>query len=956
VVLRNDLPVVYFSASKMASSSDSKRTDQVQKALLDLMKGCRANGDQNYTHNAQVAPKGKFFVTNQQVYPMYSALCELVSLGGVCGLMEKDGDRMPVIADNDFDFAPDEKTPETPPNVYEPFVVMEEIKSYQEGLKQYFQVKNPKALICCVLEKPSGYMKKGLIHNGFHLHFPFANTDANDQQSTLYPFVKRTLEQRGVLEKMAYQDAKPEKWGKILDPGLPKKTWIMYGCRKDSTSSPYQVTAIYDHELKPLTVAEAFDPKELTFVKNNMLPLSFFEKHPPEYYLPIFLSVRAWDAFIPLKDEIKALLPSELARGKRTARAKITIAPAALGPGGAPLSVNTNAERAAQMKDVRVLAEMLNMQRADGYDSWMHVGWCLFNVSHGGSEGLALWIDFSKKSPKFEEGKCEELWETMTMGNYTIGSLRLWAQQDNPEGYKKWAATEQGSLMTKALSLTNYDVAHFIKKMYEDRFVCASLKHVMWYEFKNHRWRVTDKGASLYHKFSTEVVTRLDRYRTELSQAIESSRDDEEKDRLKDRIVKIGKLEGKLKDTTYKNKLMAELSVLFYDPFFIGRADNNPDLLVFKNGVMDFKLGEKRADRMPVLRPGVPEDYCTKCTGIDFPTNYTWDSPAVKEMQEYLRKVFPTATLREYFLYFAASTLRGGNPTKRLPQWYGEGDNSKSGVTKCFEEGYGDYCIKFPPTFFTGKSAGAGAATPEDDRSQGARIGFIQEPEGSDVLNISKVKERTGGDSFYARGLYKEGREIKNMLKYVMVCNKPLRLPNNERATQGRMELTPFLATFCRDKEDVPATEEEQYEKHMFLADPVFAEKIPGLAPAFMWLSWQYFPKFVAAGNRLPNCPEVIAATDEYRRDTDAYSHFRKEKIEARPNAKLKIPKLYKAFTAWWKINYPAIAVPIRQEMRDSINRLFKKPLNTEEWTGIDIKADDPVDMDNLLVDPTPAS
>ena len=922
----------------MASSSDSKRVDQVQKALLELMKGCRANGDQNYTHNAQVAPKGKFFVSNQQVYSMYSSLCELVSLGGISGLMEKDGDRMPVIADNDFDFPPDEKTPENPPNVYEPFVVTEQIKAHQEGIKQYFQVKNPRSLICCVLEKEHGYMKKGLVHNGFHLHFPFANTDANDQQNTIYPFVKRTLEQRGILEKMQHQDVKPEKWGKILDPGLPKKTWIMYGCRKDSTSLPYRLTAIYDHEMNPLTVAEAFDPKELTFVKTGMLPLTFFATHPPEYYLPIFLSVRAWDAFIPLKDEIKALLPSELARGKRTARAKIAIAPA----GGAPASVNTNAERANQMKDVRVLTEMLSSQRADSYDTWMHVLWCLFNITYGGSEGLALAIDFSKKSAKFEDGKVEELWETMTMGNYTMGSLRMWAQQDNPEGYKKWASTEQGSLMVKALSLSNYDVANFIHKMYRDRFLCASLSHVMWYEFKKHRWCKTDKGAGLYAKFSVEVVSRLERYRTELSQSIESSGDEEEKDRLKERILKIGKLEGKLKDTSYKNKLMAELSVLFYDPLFLTRMDDDNDLLVCNNGVLDFKLGLTKADKLPVLRAGVPEDYCSKSTGIDFPVNYTYDTQEVKEMLDFLHKVLGSKECQEYFLCFAASVLRGGNPNKTLPQWVGaSGNNAKSATTQFFVDSLGDYCIKFPPSYFTGKAEQAGACTPADVRAQGGRIGFIQEPGAGEKLNTVKLKERTGGDSYYVRGLYKEGHDIKNCLKYVIVANRAIPIPSNDTATQGRIKVVPFMTTFCNDPRDVPETIEEQFAKGLFRADPFFNDKIPRLAPAFLWLAWQTYPKLMANGGVMPYCKEVAAATADYLEDVDTFRSFLKEKVEAKPGNKLKIVKAYKSFTMWWKTNYPSVMIPDRIEVRESLNRIFKKPLQLEEWLDIDIKMDE---------------
>jgi phage/plasmid-associated DNA primase len=915
----------------MSSVADAKRIDAIQKTLFDILKGSRVGGDQNYTHNAMALPKGKFMITQQNVAPYYRALCDLVEVDGQCGIMEKDEPRMPVIVDNDFDFEPEPTTGAHPPIMYEHWVVTEEIKAYQEAIKQYCDVKNNKSYICCVFEKPGGYMKKGAVHNGFHLMFPFAVTDADDQQATLTPLVKTILKKRGILEKMKAKDVKPEGWDLILDPGLPKKTWIQYGCRKDSNSSAYKLTAIYDHNMQQISVADAFDPRELRYVHDNMVPMSFFDGRPPEYFLPIFLSVRAWDSYIPLKDEIKALMPTEAARKKRIAKVK-AVAP--------PVSAHSSVERKAKLKEIKELMEMLHKRRADGYDTWMPVGWALYTITNGSTDGLELWNDFSKRSEKFEDGKCDEQWESMTLGNWSIGSLKYWAQEDSPEKYKAWRKTEEGCLMNKALSLSNFDVAKFVQKMYEGRFACASLRHVMWYEFKNHRWHTTDKGASLYDKMSNQVVDRLDQYCAELSAQIVSLEDEEEKELLKARITKIYKLQGKLKDTTFKNKMMSELSVLYFDPHFLERLDNNVDLLVFNNGVLDVKLG--------ALRPGIPEDYCSKCTKIDFPVNYNKDTPEVREMEDYLRKVFPTDGLRKYFKRFAASTLRGGNPSKILPEWVGQGDNSKSAITECFVQMYGDYCVKLPSTFFTGKSGQSSACTPELERAQGARIGFIQEPDGSEKLNLSKAKEVTGEPSIYSRGLYKEGRDVKMMMKWIIVCNIPLKIPSNERAIWGRLRLLPFLATFCRDPRDVPTSIEEQYRLGLFPADPFFNDKIPRLAQAFAWLLWQEYPLFVKEGLCEPI--EVTEATEQYRTDTDAYAHFIKEKIEPRKGAKLTVVKLFKTFAAWYKINFPSIQVPARTEMRDSVNRLFKKPLPTETWFDIDIKPDEGIDMDNLLV------
>lgn len=927
----------------MALSADAKKIEAAQEEFFKTMKGCRVGGDQNYTHNALVALKGKFMVNAAKVPDFFSQLCELIALDGHSGMMEKNEPRMPVLVDNDFDFKDERKhQDDNVPILYEDWVVTDQVQAYQESLKQYCTIRDPKSLVACVFEKSRGYIKKGLIHNGFHLMFPFAVTDDNDQQATLAPGVKRLLKEKRTLERMAHKDVKEKGWDEINDPGLPKKTWVMYGCRKDSNMEPYRLTAIYDQNMTKIydhlvpesraALTELFNPLELSYVKNNLLPRTFFDTHPIEYYLPVFFSIRAWDSYVPLRDEIKAIMPTEAARKKRATKARVA---------GAPVSSAMTLERGYKLKDVRILMDMLSASRADKRDPWMHVAWCLWTITNGSNEGLDLWIEFSKRSAKYKDGECDELWSAMGMGNWSVGSLRFWAREDSPQVYANWCKTEESTLMTKALSLTHFDVAKFVQKTFDGLFVCASLKHTTWYEFKDHRWRVTDRGASLYDKLSNECVQRLDAFHTEMSRAVEAAQDEEEKVRLRDRMDCIHKLIKKLKDTTYKNKLMSELSVLCFDQGFLEKLDENPDLLVCRNGVLDIKL---RA-----LRPGVPEDYCSKSTKIDFPMNYTWDTPEVRDMETYMRKVFPSEGIRKYMRRFAASVLRGGNSAKLLPEWIGHlGNNSKSMYTDFFVRALGDYCIKFPSSFFTGKNAQSGACTPELERAQGARIGFCQEPDASEKMNISRAKEVTGGDSVYVRGLYQNGRSINLMLKWCLVCNHVLPIPASEIAVWNRIRLIPFESNFCFDPKEVPATEEEQIRTKTFEADPYFQEKIPRLAPAFLWLLWQELPAYmmpIRDGGGLCEPPEVTDATAQYKNDSDSYSAFVRDKVEAKIGSKVTIGSMYKAFNGWYRVNYPSIVVPPRLEMRDALNRIFKKPSHTEQWIGLAIKADEAVDL-----------
>ena len=48
-------------------------------------------------------------------------------------------------------------------------------------------------------------------------------------------------------------------------------------------------------------------------------------------------------------------------------------------------------------KDIKKLINLLSSDRAEDYNKWISIGWCLHNI---GKDLLDIWIDFSKKSSK----------------------------------------------------------------------------------------------------------------------------------------------------------------------------------------------------------------------------------------------------------------------------------------------------------------------------------------------------------------------------------------------------------------------------------------------------------------------------------------------------------------------------------------------------------------------------
>ena len=57
-------------------------------------------------------------------------------------------------------------------------------------------------------------------------------------------------------------------------------------------------------------------------------------------------------------------------------------------------------------------------------------------------------------------------------------------------------------------------------------------------------------------------------------------------------------------------------------------------------------------------------DYISLTTGYDFKENFTHDDIEVMEVIDHLEKTFPNKDLREYFIEYCASLLKGGNFNK----------------------------------------------------------------------------------------------------------------------------------------------------------------------------------------------------------------------------------------------------------------------------------------------------
>jgi hypothetical protein len=126
---------------------------------------------------------------------------------------------------------------------------------------------------------------------------------------------------------------------------------------------------------------------------------------------------------------------------------------------------------------------------------------------------LDIWIEFSKQSPRHRreaDGACRAEWAKMDNQGLGIGTLRMWAREDNYSGYKELIKDE---LFPRILSMCRNDgkvmpgdVADLMTIMYRDQFICINEKPEIWYRFSkiHHRWIKTEPVV-IRREISTKV-------------------------------------------------------------------------------------------------------------------------------------------------------------------------------------------------------------------------------------------------------------------------------------------------------------------------------------------------------------------------------------------------------------------------------------------------------------------
>lgn len=842
------------------------------------------------------------------------------------------------------------------------------IDGYLEEFKSIFQFEENSNFKVIVFEKPhvNRIEAKNYTKDGIHIIITL-NTDRTTQlilRKKMINFVKQVWENVPIINT----------WDDVFDEGISigHTNWQLFGsCKPDHET--YMPTYIFDitYDIsddefinKPVDLS-TYDYKtniELFSVRNKkninpMLKNSFIQEHKTEYNK---VDLR------PSRAAMKA--NHRIANGQPSSHAmdvlKITNADE-LAAGLQEYYDNLKPED-YQLKDAYNYTFILppEFYESGSYDKWIRTGMALRNTSDC---LFIVWVGFSAKARTFDYRSIPELyekWIKFDMDNplgLTKRSIMRWAKLYDLEKYNEIRLNSIDYFIEDTIyniNMTNskkhisfcsdFNLAKVVHELFKDDYICASIRSNLWYEFKNNRWVEIDSGISLrlalskhvrelYAKKLTQKARELSLYEVQNEDEDPDKKDEKSKiiDKLNIMIVRLKNIYERLGKTNDKKNIMSECKDLFYDSEFFKQLDNNPYLLCCKNGVLDFKEN--------VFRRGLPEDYLSKSTNIEYhPVDHAKNFEIIREINDFMNKLFPIPELRQYMWEHLASTLIGISPNQTFNMYIGIGNNGKSVLVDLMTLVLGEYKGDVPLTLVTGGRSKIGGLSPEIVALKGLRYAVMQEPTKGDKMNEGIMKQITSGvDPLQGRTLHTEPICFIPQFKLVVCANEFLEIKSQDHGTWRRIRVVDFVTLFT----DTPVNDDVD-KPYQFLIDRNIKEKFKSWKEVFLAMLADI--AFKTKG-MVQDCKQVLASSNAYKIGQDSISQFMEERIIKDVGCDgLTKTNVSQEFKHWFCEENPGKPVPPGKEIFSYMEKKFGKQ-EKGKWKNIRFVTD--VDFENEIVD-----
>lgn len=337
--------------------------------------------------------------------------------------------------------------------------------------------------------------------------------------------------------------------------------------------------------------------------------------------------------------------------------------------------------------------------------------------------------------------------------------------------------------------------------------------------------------------------------------------------------------------------------------------DADPWLFNVGNGTLNLQTGSLYDhDRNDLLTKRSPVEYHARGPKAQCPR---WLS--------YLDQVFEgKPSLPAFVKRLVGYTLTGITRENIFVILLGPQGTGKTTFIETIRAIFGDYATNAEARVFLQKNTSGSRATPEIAALQGARFVTSPETEQGDRLATSLIKRMSGSGRITAAHLYGAPFEFDPVMKLWIDTNHRPHIPANDDAMFARLVVLPFDIVFRHTERDIKGYRD------------ILRAELPGI---LHWavegcLEWQQ--------DGLARPPEVQAAHDEYKAESDTFASFLDDACVVTADAVSTASALYSAYTEWAKeTNEKPVNMRIFKARLTERGYLHKRTEKGMVWLGI---------------------
>ncbi len=833
----------------------------------------------------------------------------------------------PLLVDLDFKYSPDGQLVRR----FNDENICTFLEHLTSVLNNFYDLTDPVRFFVC--ERPMPYEQRRsaqgqhIIKDGVHIQCPDLILNSEQQQ-----VIRAAMLERDAVAEAFGSTEYINKDTDIYDESVAKKGgWFFYGESKPDIP-PYLLKHLYEYSPAEGTLEEKetddYTPRqliELLSIRHNKTPSDLTIRDGMEDEWKV-LAARCSRPVAPEPAEAPARTPAAQEDGETVNNTVSANFPKWLRDlGGYDEGQIEMAKRLAR--------ECLSAERMDAYATWLEVGWCLHAIDES-PEMFQVWMDASAKSPKFNNNDISRLrvdwdrnWNRGDMPNkLTLRSLHYWAKLDSPQRYKEITEDDIINKIQFYYDAVHTHVAEIMYSIFWENYKATSEnKRSEWYEYKNHVWRKLQQGIEIRNHISLKVrdlvVAAQNRCRAGFSSF--EGRELKESKEYK-QFEALMKFEKQLYNAGFKDSVMKECTGIFYEEDFMEKLNMNPYMLGCANGVITLRNNQDVA--VTTFRPGKSEDYISFQAGRNLPDMealpyraYDPGHPVQIEIEDFFKKLFPSADLRDYMWRLLASCLEAKNREQCYYIWIGGGGNGKSKLVELMRMTLGDYVSSLKSTALTRKKSDAGAANPELMAIRNKRFIYLQEPDENEPLNTSIMKQFSGEDMVVARGLFADQSKFKITGKLHMMCNKLPPINSMDRGTWRRIRVIPFVSKFVD-----PTDPDINPERNIFPKDDSLDAKMVRWREFFFSRLVHVYENEYGRRGLEPAPAIVMSASQQYKESFDAFAKFKNICIRQggkAVGAETSITEFWRAYGAW----HSDVGVGAKMKLPDFEKRLIEE-------------------------------